>query len=107
MKNLKQQKFHFFFRGVVIPALVLVLMLLVLFLGMRKFNEINEEQTRVLTEQSIKKAAIQCYANEGMYPADLQYLVDNYYVTIDEESFDVVYSCFASNIMPTIKVSKK
>ncbi len=104
MKNFKQKKVYFFGRGILLPALVLALMLAALFFGVHKFTEINTEQNRVLTEQSIKKAAIQCYANEGMYPADLEYLIDKYYVSVDYDRYNVVYDCFASNVMPNIKV---
>ena len=106
-KNFKQKRVYFFGRGILLPALVLALMLVVLFIGVRKFTEINNEQNRILTEQSIKKAAIQCYANEGMYPADIEYLTDKYYVTIDYDRYNVIYDCFASNIMPTIQVFLK
>jgi len=104
MKNLKEKRVRFWGNGVVLPAIVLILMLILLFVGVRSFLQINEEQSRVLTEQSIKKAAVQCYANEGMYPADLEYLEENYYVTIDYDRFSVVYDCFASNLMPNITV---
>ncbi len=107
MKSLKKAEKGFFLKKILIPALVLGIMVFVLIFGMRWFANVNEEQNRVLTEQSIKKAAVQCYSVEGMYPADLKYLEDNYFVVIDYDRYNVVYDCFASNIMPKISVYTK
>ncbi len=104
MKSLKKTSKGFVGKEIIIPVIVLGIMVIVLFYGMRWFNGVNDEQNRVLTEQSLKKAAVQCYANEGMYPADVEYLCENYYVTVDTDKYNVVYDCFASNIMPVINV---
>ena len=104
MKSLRKSSKSFIGKEIIIPLLVLLLMVVVLFYGMSWFNSVNDEQNRVLTEQSLKKAAVQCYANEGMYPADVEYLCENYYVTIDRDKYNVVYDCFAANVMPTIDV---
>ena len=104
MKSLRKSSKSFIGKEVIIPLLVLLLMVFVLFHGMRWFNSVNDEQNRVLTEQSLKKAAVQCYANEGMYPGDVEYLCKNYYVNIAYDKYNVVYDCFASNVMPIINV---
>ena len=107
MKNLKKSSAGFIGKNIIIPVLVLGLMVFALIYGMQWFGRMNDEQNRALTEQSIKKAAVQCYSNEGMYPADVEYLIDNYFVTIDYDKYSVLYDCFASNVMPTIKVFMK
>lgn len=45
-----------------------------------------------------------CYAAEGIYPPDLDYLKDHYGVQVDEERYTVFYSVFAENLMPDITV---
>jgi len=67
--------------------------------------EINSkaEGKRVL-EESIRRAVVSCYALEGSYPQDIEYLEENYGVRIDENKYSVKYSIFASNIMPEITV---
>ena len=57
-----------------------------------------------LAEESIRRAAVQCYALEGAYPADLSYLVDRYGVSVDPERYFVDYQYTASNLMPDITV---
>ena len=48
-----------------------------------------------------------CYASEGVYPPDLEYLKDHYGVQIDEERYTVFYERFAQNLMPDITVLEK
>ena len=66
----------------------------------------NAEGVR-LTEKSIQHAVISCYALEGRYPQDLQYIQENYGVSIDEEKYYVAYEIFASNLMPEITVIER
>ena len=64
---------------------------------------VADEQLR-MTEDSIRRAAVSCYAAEGSYPQNVQYLVDHYGVQIDEKKFVVNYSIIGSNTMPYIEV---
>ena len=57
-----------------------------------------------ITAQSLRRAAVQCYAIEGRYPPDLEYLREHYGVSPDEERYAVYYTLFASNLMPEIDV---
>ena len=66
----------------------------------------NAEGIR-LTRDSIQRAVISCYALEGRYPQDLQYIRDNYGVRIDDEKYFVAYEIFASNLMPEITVLER
>lgn len=61
------------------------------------------EGKRVL-EESIRRAVVSCYALEGSYPQDVEYIEDNYGIRIDKSKYSVKYSIFASNIMPEITV---
>lgn len=54
---------------------------------------------------AIERAAVSCYAAEGAYPPTLDYLCENYGVSVDFSRYSVSYDCFASNIMPSVIVS--
>ncbi len=56
-------------------------------------------------EEAVQRAALQCYAVEGIYPPDLEYLQDNYGLSVNTEDFIVVYEAFASNLPPTVMVT--
>ena len=45
-----------------------------------------------------------CYAAEGFYPPNLDYLKDRYGLQIDEKRYTVRYTAFAENLMPDITV---
>ena len=55
-----------------------------------------------MVRDAVKNAALTCYAVEGAYPADLQYLRDHYRLSYNEDRYMVFYDAFASNLMPAI-----
>ena len=55
-------------------------------------------------QKAIAKAAVCCYALEGAYPPDLQYLKDNYNIIIDEKRYYCEIEPFGSNVRPGIIV---
>ncbi len=55
---------------------------------------------------AVHNAALTCYAVEGAYPQDLEYLREHYGLAYDRERYYVTYSAFASNQMPEIYVVK-
>ena len=57
-------------------------------------------------ELALRRAAVACYASEGIYPPTPEYLVRHYGVQIEDE-YIVHYEVFASNLMPEITVLEK
>ena len=53
---------------------------------------------------AVQNAALTCYAVEGAYPANLDYLRENYGLAYDQSRYIVRYSTFASNLVPDIFV---
>ena len=90
---------------VLIAALLLLALLLTLSFG-HSGRDLGEESAAAIRE-TVRRAALQCYVVEGVYPPDLQYLEDHYGLQINTEDFYVVYDCFASNLPPTIRVIGK
>ena len=58
-------------------------------------------------EEALRKGCVACYATEGAYPTDLEYLEKHYGVQIDRERYTVQYVAFAENLMPDITVLEK
>ena len=65
----------------------------------------SQEEIELINQ--INKVVALCYATEGTYPANLDYLKVNYGLNIDEENYIVHYEIFASNIPPYVKVFSK
>ena len=66
----------------------------------------DDESFNVLSE-AIIKSAVQCYAIEGFYPPDIEYLESNYGLLVNHDKYFISYSVFASNIIPEIQVFLK
>ena len=58
-----------------------------------------------MVQDAVKNAALTCFAVEGAFPYDLDYLRENYGLAYDEEKYHVLYEAFASNQMPEIRVT--
>lgn len=106
MKNLKVNRPRYIWKSIVLPGIICFFMLLIMLLGVTKFSEMSVEQDMELTLQAVRKAAVQCYADEGRFPANVEYLVRNYNINIDYDRFHVNYDCAAANVMPNITVFK-
>ena len=99
------------FESNVLKMIVLfaVLALAVFFLckATDKMGRGQEAESLKQLDSSLRKATVTCYAAEGVYPPDIQYLKDNYGVQIDEERFTVFYEIQGSNLMPNITVMER
>lgn len=96
-----------FFKKTVTSLLVPVGITLVLLSFLTAVSNFNQEQAtegRKQLEDAITKAAVSCYAAEGIYPPDLPYLIDHYGIQINTKQYTVVYESIASNLMPDITV---
>lgn len=58
-------------------------------------------------KDTIISCVAQCYALEGKYPNDLQYLEDHYGLQLDTAKYTYHYEIFASNVFPDIRVFAK
>ena len=75
--------------------------------GMQSAEQKQKEEALRIAEESVMRGAISCYALEGFYPPDYEYLKENYGIRVNEEKYTVFYSVFASNMMPDITVVEK
>lgn len=64
------------------------------------------DEGRDRLEDAVRRAAVTCYASEGIYPPTLDYLKDHYSLQVDENQYTVHYEIFADNLMPDITVLK-
>lgn len=84
------------------------LILLLLFLGgIRSVSDTTAAQQLESLQTALSRSIAQCYAVEGMYPPDLQYLKDHYGLIYDETEFLVDYEAYGSNLMPEVTVLRK
>lgn len=75
--------------------------------GVSNAAEKNSEAELEAAYDSIRRAIVTCYAVEGSYPESYEYLKERYGVRVDEEKYAVIYSVFASNIMPDVTILQR
>jgi len=87
--------------------LAAALILLAFLAGLSRLEQGRQEQGAKQLEEAVRRAAVACYAAEGFYPPDVDYLCHKYGVQYEESRYRVHYDRFASNLMPDITVVEK
>lgn len=90
-------------RALLVPVLA-VAVLLGFSTALGNLDAGRSEEDRDQRETAIRRSCVACFAAEGSYPQDVQYLKDHYGLQIDEERYAVFYDVFAENLMPDITV---
>lgn len=90
-----------------LSACVFLMIALVFFQGISSISAGTRKRQRESLENAIMRSVTHCYAVEGVYPADLDYLKQNYGLTYDESIFFVDYRTIGSNILPDITIIQR
>lgn len=93
-------------RGILFPVLVAVILICFL-VALHNLQAGNGEEGKAQLEQALKRCAVACYATEGIYPPDVDYMKEHYGIQIDESRYIVIYDVFAENLMPDITVLER
>ncbi len=86
--------------AIVVFALIAVFFLISLAVAARR-NDAREEE---MVDSALQRAVVTCYAVEGKYPPNLEYIYDNYGVRVDASRYIVFYDVIAANVMPGVRV---
>lgn len=89
-----------------VPVLLLGILLLFVTAVSNLEEGSNIEEKKQL-EEAIRRGVITCYATEGIYPPNFDYVKEKYGVQVDENRYLVVYDAFAENLMPDITVLER
>ena len=90
----------------VASVLIFIALILAFVLLINNITNKNSGRELQIVRDAVKNAALTCYAVEGAYPSDLQYLRANYQLTYDESRFVIFYDAWGENVMPDITVSE-
>lgn len=90
-------------KGLSLPVIALVI-LLGFAMAVNGLDQDSKAESKHQLEQAIRRGCVACYAAEGVYPPDLDYLKDHYGIQINEELYVVRYTAVAENLMPDITV---
>lgn len=91
--------------GLTLPIMAAVL--LCFSLAVSRLEQDRQAQGKSLLEDVLRRTAVACYASEGFYPPDVDYMLEHYGLQYDAEKYVIRYEVFASNLMPDITVLEK
>lgn len=92
--------------GIFVP--VIAVLILICFLGgISNLSRGRDAEDKQQLEEALRRAAVTCYAVEGIYPPNVEYMVEHYGLQIDARRYVVSYTAFAENLMPDITVLEK
>lgn len=90
-----------------IGAALLAAMIALMVLALVSVGRDSGEDGLRQLETGVRRSVMACYASEGVYPPDLEYLKEHYGLQVDEERYAVHYICVAENLMPDITVQER
>lgn len=93
-----------FGRRLALTLVVFAVLLLGVYLLVNKVGSASGEAETELVRDAVRSAMLTCYAVEGAYPANIDYLKEYYGLAYNEKAYKVVYDAFATNIMPSVVV---
>ena len=93
--------------GRLIFIFVMVVTMAVMFVALWGINADSGGKNTDAIVQVINKSLLQCYALEGSYPEDLNYLAANYGIIINDDLYYYHYEPYGANIFPIVKVLQK
>lgn len=95
--------------GWIQPVLLVVLIIIAIYsaIAMNNVFSKNSDAQPSRIKEAIEMACVQCYAIEGSYPPNLDYLRDHYGIVLDHDRYYYYYEIFASNVMPVVEVYEK
>ncbi|MBQ4046811.1 MAG: hypothetical protein IJC93_00380 [Clostridia bacterium] len=87
-----------------LPTILLLIVAALAVWGIAQTAATSRETELEQAYESIRRAVVTCYAIEGRYPQSYEYCKEHYGVRIDEEKYTVIYTVFASNLMPDVTI---
>ncbi len=88
----------------ILPFAVAALLVWGVLISLGNLSGGSSRQEKEYLEDALRRAAVSCYACEGFYPPNVDYMVSRYGIQIDEARFKVFYEVYAKNMMPVIDV---
>jgi len=102
----KQSRIRPLVSSVILPLLAAAILLFFL-TALGNLGDGQRSEGKAQLEAALHRAAVACYACEGIYPPSLDYLKEHYGIQVDDSRYLVIYEAFAENLMPDITVLEK
>lgn len=90
--------------SLIVAVLIMAAALAIVFFGVADYAQGYGQRSVKEIRAAVRSYVAQCYALEGRYPPDLDYLEENYGLLLDSSKYVYHYELFASNIFPDVQV---
>ena len=97
------KRFKVILRTIITPIIV-TLVLLYFISAISNLQDTGNNKEKELLHTALSRAAVACYASEGAYPEDVEYLIQKYGIRVDKSEYTIKYEFIASNLMPHITI---
>lgn len=88
----------------ILAICVFVAIIVVFFCGINSLSSTTDSKEKESLENALSRSITYCYATEGYYPENLDYIKDNYGLMYDESKYFVDYHVIGSNIYPDVTI---
>ena len=96
-----------FFQTQIIAIIIFAIIFFAFTSGVSKISHNTDENQTELLHLAISRGITHCYATEGHYPEDLDYLKEHYGITYDTDKYFVDYQVLGKNIFPDVTIIEK
>ncbi len=93
--------------GLFVTAALFFGFLGLLLFGIEDARRGAQQRELAIIERAVNRAVVSCYAMEGFYPPDIDYLIDNYGLEVDLDKYYIHHEAFAQNVYPSIWVVRR
>ena len=90
-----------------IPLLLIIVCIMLFSYFSTTISGDNTAKSKNLLERALTRSITQCYALEGTYPPDLQYLVDHYGLIYDADYYYIDYTYIGANLRPDVTIIER
>ncbi|MEG2909059.1 MAG: hypothetical protein RR945_07535 [Erysipelotrichaceae bacterium] len=88
-------------------VIIFVIMIMTVIYGLNTSDEAAKQKELEQIQSVVQKSMSECYAMEGRYPKDFDYLQKHYHIRINKDRYHVYYQYQGDNIVPSIDIIEK
>jgi hypothetical protein len=91
----------------IFSVLLLLLAIGLFVFGAGSLDSSNDAHEEEIVTSALDRSIMQCYALEGFYPPNLDYLSEHYGFTYNSDHFFIDYTYIGSNLRPDVTIIKR
>ncbi len=90
-----------------ISLMITIILFIVLIFQIQNIALLTKKQQQINLEKALSRDIIECYALEGYYPPDLNYIEEHYGLSYNKSEFFIDYQIEGENIKPTFTIIER